>query len=82
MCSGIAHDPLQRDIFTPLFLGAAVFIPTQDDITQPGALIRVVFPLFLTCSGRLAEWFAEYDITVSCFTPAMGVWSPFWCTGL
>jgi hypothetical protein len=24
MCSGIAHDPLQRDIFTPLFFGAAV----------------------------------------------------------
>jgi L-aminoadipate-semialdehyde dehydrogenase len=26
MCSGIAHDPLQRDIFTPLFFGAAVCV--------------------------------------------------------
>lgn len=77
MCSGIAHDPLQRDIFTPLFLGAAVFIPTQDDITQPGT----VFFLFLfawtslTIQGALAEWFASYEITVSCFTPAMGMLS-------
>ncbi len=30
MCSGIAHDPLQRDIFTPLFFGASIHIPTQD----------------------------------------------------
>lgn len=57
MCSGIAHDPLQRDIFTPLFFGASIFIPTQEDITQP---------------GQLALWFAANEITVSCFTPAMG----------
>ena len=24
MLSGIAHDPIQRDIFTPLFLGAQI----------------------------------------------------------
>ncbi|GAB5360383.1 hypothetical protein AAMO2058_000623000 [Amorphochlora amoebiformis] len=57
MCSGIAHDPLQRDIFTPLFFGAEVHIPTDLDIAEP---------------GRLAKWTAAQRITVSCFTPAMG----------
>eukprot|EP01116_Phalansterium_solitarium_P003577 TRINITY_DN1439_c0_g1_i1.p1 TRINITY_DN1439_c0_g1~~TRINITY_DN1439_c0_g1_i1.p1 ORF type:complete len:1931 (+),score=838.25 TRINITY_DN1439_c0_g1_i1:91-5883(+) len=57
MCSGIAHDPLQRDIFTPLFFGAAVYIPSQDDIVTP---------------GRLAEWMAAQSVSVSCLTPAMG----------
>ena len=32
MCSGIAHDPLQRDIFTPVFFGASIYIPTDDTI--------------------------------------------------
>ena len=57
MCSGIAHDPLQRDIFTPLFLGATICIPTQDTITTP---------------GMLAKWMKENAITQSCCTPAMG----------
>ena len=57
MCSGIAHDPLQRDIFTPLFFGAAIHIPTDLDIAEP---------------GRLAQWTAREKITISCFTPAMG----------
>lgn len=47
MCSGIAHDPLQRDIFTPLFFGASIHIPTQEDITTP---------------GRLAEWMREQQV--------------------
>jgi acyl-coenzyme A synthetase/AMP-(fatty) acid ligase len=38
MLSGISHDPLLRDIFTPLALGATLFIPEQAEITQPGAL--------------------------------------------
>ena len=32
MCSGISHDPLQRDIFTPLFLGATIHVPDANDI--------------------------------------------------
>ena len=32
MCSGIAHDPLQRDIFTPVFFGASIYIPTEETI--------------------------------------------------
>jgi L-aminoadipate-semialdehyde dehydrogenase len=27
LLSGIAHDPVQRDIFTPLFLGAQLLVP-------------------------------------------------------
>lgn len=57
MLSGIAHDPVQRDIFTPLFLGAQLFVPSADDIGTP---------------GRLAEWMAENHVTVTHLTPAMG----------
>jgi len=57
MLSGIAHDPIQRDIFTPLFLGAQLHIPTADDIATP---------------GRLAEWMADSKVTVTHLTPAMG----------
>lgn len=57
MLSGIAHDPIQRDMFTPLFLGATLLVPTQDDIGTP---------------GRLAEWMAQHGATVTHLTPAMG----------
>lgn len=57
MLSGIAHDPIQRDMFTPLFLGAQLYVPTQDDIGTP---------------GRLAEWMNKYGCTVTHLTPAMG----------
>ncbi|KAI9715612.1 MAG: large subunit of alpha-aminoadipate reductase [Chrysothrix sp. TS-e1954] len=56
MLSGIAHDPIQRDIFTPLFLGAQIFIPSQEDIQHE----------------RLAEWMKEHKCTVTHLTPAMG----------
>ncbi|KAK6359366.1 large subunit of alpha-aminoadipate reductase [Orbilia brochopaga] len=57
MLSGIAHDPIQRDMFTPLFLGARLYVPTMNDIGTP---------------GRLAEWMAENKCTVTHLTPAMG----------
>ncbi|PWZ00560.1 large subunit of L-aminoadipate-semialdehyde dehydrogenase [Testicularia cyperi] len=57
MLSGIAHDPIQRDIFTPLFFGAELHIPTSEDIGTP---------------GRLAEWMAASGATVTHLTPAMG----------
>lgn len=57
MLSGIAHDPIQRDMFTPLFLGARLLVPTADDIGTP---------------GRLAEWMAENGATITHLTPAMG----------
>ncbi|KAL6453842.1 LYS2 L-2-aminoadipate reductase large subunit [Candida maltosa Xu316] len=57
MLSGIAHDPIQRDMFTPLFLGAQLLVPTADDIGTP---------------GKLADWMAKYEATVTHLTPAMG----------
>nr|POE89759.1 l-2-aminoadipate reductase large subunit [Quercus suber] len=56
MLSGIAHDPIQRDIFTPLFLGASLIVPPSEDITF----------------DRLATWASENHITVTHLTPAMG----------
>jgi amino acid adenylation domain-containing protein len=57
MLSGLSHDPLMRDIFTPLSLGATLAIPKQSDITEPGAL---------------APWFEKAGATVAHLTPAMG----------
>ncbi|KAJ3375884.1 large subunit of alpha-aminoadipate reductase [Allomyces arbusculus] len=57
MLSGIAHDPIQRDIFTPLYLGAALYIPTAADIGTP---------------GQLAQWMRTHQVTVTHLTPAMG----------
>lgn len=56
MLSGIAHDPIQRDIFTPLFLGAKIVIPPAELITHE----------------LLAEWMREHKVTVTHLTPAMG----------
>ncbi|ETN43187.1 L-aminoadipate-semialdehyde dehydrogenase [Cyphellophora europaea CBS 101466] len=56
MLSGIAHDPIQRDMFTPLFLGAQLLVPAKNDIQNE----------------RLAEWMAEHGATVTHLTPAMG----------
>lgn len=56
MLSGIAHDPIQRDIFTPLFLGASLIVPPAEDITF----------------DRLAGWASTNAITVTHLTPAMG----------
>ncbi|KZF19913.1 putative alpha-aminoadipate reductase Lys2 [Xylona heveae TC161] len=56
MLSGIAHDPIQRDIFTPLFLGAQLLVPAKDDIQHE----------------NLAEWMRRYGATVTHLTPAMG----------
>ncbi|KAH7869096.1 uncharacterized protein C8R40DRAFT_1177062 [Lentinula edodes] len=57
MLSGIAHDPIQRDIFTPLFLGASLHVPPSSAIGTPGAL---------------AAWMDEQSVTVTHLTPAMG----------
>lgn len=44
-------------VFTPLFFGAELHVPTADDIGTP---------------GRLAEWMAYSQVTVTHLTPAMG----------
>ncbi|HEX8905295.1 MAG TPA: non-ribosomal peptide synthetase, partial [Longimicrobiaceae bacterium] len=57
MLSGLAHDPLLRDVFAPLAAGAALCIPDPARIAEP---------------GWLAAWFAEQGITITHLTPAMG----------
>jgi L-aminoadipate-semialdehyde dehydrogenase len=56
LLSGIAHDPVQRDIFTPLFLGAQLLVPSKEHIQHE----------------KLAEWMREHKPTVTHLTPAMG----------
>lgn len=56
MLSGLAHDPLHRDVFTPLQLGGTVCIPDQKDIES---------------SARLRTWMKQQQITVANLTPAM-----------
>ncbi|KAH7116720.1 hypothetical protein B0J11DRAFT_99255 [Dendryphion nanum] len=56
MLSGIAHDPIQRDIFTPLFLGARLLVPSKEDIQHE----------------LLAVWMRRHGATVTHLTPAMG----------
>lgn len=58
LLSGLAHDPLLRDIFTPLWLGASLYIPDQD---------------ILETSGKLCQWMQQQEITIAHLTPAMGL---------
>ncbi len=57
LLSGLSHDPLLRDVFTPLALGAELLIPDPDDLGS---------------SSRLAGWMAQQRITVCHLTPAIG----------
>ena len=53
----LAHDPIQRDIFTPISLAAKLLVPSKEDIQHE----------------RLAEWMRKYEPTVTHLTPAMGL---------
>ncbi|MCB9079503.1 MAG: amino acid adenylation domain-containing protein [Anaerolineaceae bacterium] len=57
MLSGLAHDPLQRDIFTALWVGATIYIPDPDQVGTP---------------GYLAGWMQQHEITFAHMTPPMG----------
>jgi amino acid adenylation domain-containing protein len=57
LLSGLAHDPLHRDVFTPLQLGAAIVSPDPAEVGTP---------------GYLGRWMAEAGVTVAHLTPAMG----------
>lgn len=57
LLAGLSHDPLLRDIFTPLGLGATVVIPDAQTLVEPGAL---------------AQWFRRAGVTVAHITPALG----------
>lgn len=59
MCSSIGHDPLQRDIMTPLYLGGCIVIPDERDVSDP---------------RRLPRWLAENGIEVVCLNAALVPW--------
>jgi amino acid adenylation domain-containing protein len=57
LLSGLAHDPLQRDLFTPVWVGAALVLPEPEAMAVP---------------ERLRVWLAAVRATVAVLTPAMG----------
>ena len=57
MLSGLGHDPLLRDVFTPLWLGATLCIPSAAQLGDPRALLR---------------WLQAEAVTVVHLTPVMG----------
>jgi acyl-coenzyme A synthetase/AMP-(fatty) acid ligase/acetyltransferase-like isoleucine patch superfamily enzyme len=56
MLSGLGHDPLLRDVFLPLSIGATVCIPPRECFTTPHFLF---------------EWMRKERITVSHLTPSV-----------
>ncbi|KYC36562.1 non-ribosomal peptide synthetase [Scytonema hofmannii PCC 7110] len=56
MLSGLSHDPLLRDIFTPLSLGATLCVPQQEEVET---------------LGQLADWMRVMRISVAHLTPSM-----------
>jgi amino acid adenylation domain-containing protein len=56
MLSGLAHDPILRDIFAPLSVGASLHIPSES--------VRLD-------SVSLANWIAESKVTVMHMTPSL-----------
>jgi amino acid adenylation domain-containing protein len=56
MLSGLAHDPLLRDIFTPLWVGASLHIPGASAFDS---------------GDRLAGWLRSEAVTVAHLTPPM-----------
>src|SRR5437763_470858 len=56
--SSLSHDPLQRDIFTPLMYGASVFFPPAEEWRMP---------------GRAVEWMQTNRISVSNLTPSLAL---------
>lgn len=57
MLSGLAHDPVMRDLLLPLSCGATLLIPDQGSIQDPRALLR---------------WLLAERPTVSHATPPLG----------
>lgn len=56
MLSGLAHDPLLRDIFAPLSLGATLYVPNQARYLEP---------------GYLADWLKTHALSVIHITPSL-----------
>jgi len=57
LLSGLGHDPVYRDVFTPLSLGATLVCPAQSILTDP---------------ARLANWIHQHGVNVIHLTPPQG----------
>jgi amino acid adenylation domain-containing protein len=55
LLSGLAHDPLLRDVFMPLLTGASVCVPTAEDMAGPA----------------LATWMRATGVSVAHMTPGL-----------
>ncbi|HEX8431068.1 MAG TPA: amino acid adenylation domain-containing protein, partial [Longimicrobium sp.] len=56
MLSGLAHDPLLRDVLAPLWLGATLCIPDPERLAEP---------------GWLRGWMESERVTATHLTPSM-----------
>jgi amino acid adenylation domain-containing protein len=56
MLSGLVHDPLHRDIFTPLCLGATLLVPTDEQYN----------------SFNIKRCLQEHNVTALHLTPSLG----------
>ncbi|WP_334439954.1 amino acid adenylation domain-containing protein [Micromonospora sp. CPCC 206060] len=57
LLAGLGHDPVLRDLYTPLVLGARLAVPDQALLRDP---------------VRLGAWLREQRITVAHLTPQLG----------
>ncbi|GLV55536.1 hypothetical protein KDH_23800 [Dictyobacter sp. S3.2.2.5] len=55
MLSGVAHDPLQREIFTALATGGTLYIASLEQVAEP---------------GWLASWMRQHRISITSLTPS------------
>jgi acyl-CoA synthetase (AMP-forming)/AMP-acid ligase II/aryl carrier-like protein len=56
LTSGPGHDPVLRDMFTPLWLGAQLHVPPAETFDDP---------------TRLRSWLAAHEVTVLHITPGL-----------
>jgi amino acid adenylation domain-containing protein len=56
LLGGVGHDPVLREVFTPLTCGARLFVPAGEVAMDP---------------SRLLSWLAEHVITVAHLTPQL-----------
>lgn len=59
MLSGVAHDTLSRDVFTPLLLGASIIIPSQEDFTDLAGWMAETGVTFMHGTPAIAQILLE-----------------------
>jgi amino acid adenylation domain-containing protein len=56
MLAGLGHDPLLREVFTPLLTGGRLLVPEQEWVRDPDVL---------------ADWLREHGVTVAHLSPQL-----------